>query len=166
MTSPVQQEACAFVSGSSPEFAFKRLSAGTNDRRDPTVATVETSTATGGFAPYKEYSASCYLEKIRRFEEDRANTASPIPTLGERVKTLGEERKWFQTSLARFKSSNEGLKAENERLQRELNTAAGVSKGESDMGGHNKRGREAAIEADLDTEGLKEKRPKFATGSY
>ncbi|PVH70801.1 hypothetical protein DL98DRAFT_597521 [Cadophora sp. DSE1049] len=46
MTSPLQQEACAFNGGSSPEFSVKDFATGTNDRRDPTAEpTVESSAA-------------------------------------------------------------------------------------------------------------------------
>lgn len=46
MTSPLQQEACAFNGGSSPEFSVKDLTTGTNDGQDPTAEpTVESSAA-------------------------------------------------------------------------------------------------------------------------
>ncbi|KAH7305394.1 hypothetical protein BKA65DRAFT_201993 [Rhexocercosporidium sp. MPI-PUGE-AT-0058] len=46
MTSPLQQEACAFNGGSSPEFFVKDFATGTNDRRDLTAEpTVESSAA-------------------------------------------------------------------------------------------------------------------------
>ncbi|KAH9205221.1 hypothetical protein DL95DRAFT_470790 [Leptodontidium sp. 2 PMI_412] len=46
MTSPLQQEACAFTGGSPPEFSVSDFGAGTNDRRDPTAeSTVESSAA-------------------------------------------------------------------------------------------------------------------------
>ncbi|KAH7393714.1 hypothetical protein BKA64DRAFT_756109 [Cadophora sp. MPI-SDFR-AT-0126] len=46
MTSPLQQEACTFDGGSSPEFSVRDFGAGTNDKRDPTAeSTVESSAA-------------------------------------------------------------------------------------------------------------------------
>ncbi|KAH6703034.1 hypothetical protein BKA61DRAFT_660956 [Leptodontidium sp. MPI-SDFR-AT-0119] len=140
MTSPLQQEACAFNGGSSPEFFVKDFATGTNDRRDPTAEpTVESSAAAALWDLAQGIEEPCEIdltaEQLCRKLRESSNWSTPqyttlelqFHTLTSIVKYMKEQEtilKAGQEQIDVLRTENMALHEKVRRFERDCTDAA------------------------------------------
>ncbi|PVH70304.1 hypothetical protein DL98DRAFT_540960, partial [Cadophora sp. DSE1049] len=129
MTSPLQQEACAFTGGSPPGFSVSDFGAGTNDRRDPTAeSTVESSAAAALWDLAQGIEQPCEIdltaEQLCRKLRESSNWSTPQHTTLElQFHTLTGTVEYMKEQETILKASQEQidvLRTENMALHEKV----------------------------------------------